>query len=103
MADIVKLKPENARHDNKDQCLIPADRWGECRHDRSIVDERKTEVTCADCGEKLNPIWVLSQLANKESGWFRSRDRYQDEMKRLEERSRTRCQKCGYMTRISRR
>lgn len=65
------------------------------------IDEKLADVTCGGCGVKLNPMWVLSQLMGKESRYARYRDDYQDEMKRLSERRRTKCRKCGEMTAIS--
>ncbi len=65
------------------------------------VDEKFAEVTCGGCGEKLNPMWVLGQLMSRESRYAQFRDGYQEEMKRLSERSRTKCRHCGEMTPIS--
>lgn len=73
-----------------------------CMHfGRFLVDATKAEVTCRDCGEKLNPMFVLGRLASEETRWHESFKRYQGQMKRLNERSRTKCQHCGQMTRIS--
>lgn len=66
-----------------------------------LVDEKAAQVTCGKCGEKLNPMWVLGQLVQKENRWHEHFARYQEEMQRLGERSRTKCQHCGEMTRIS--
>lgn len=68
-----------------------------------IVDESLAEVTCADCKEKLNPIWVLGQLTGRDRQFADAHKTYHEQMKRLSERERTKCEKCGYMTRISRR
>lgn len=76
---------------------------GKCYHRQVLVDEKKAEVECAACHEKLNPMWVLSMLASHESRWHEAGKRYQDEMKRLTERSSTKCNHCGKMTRISNR
>lgn len=73
----------------------------ECFHRRFLVDETKAEVECKDCGEKLNPMWVLRQLAQRENQYHEYHARYHDECKRLAERSKTKCQHCGQMTRIS--
>lgn len=74
-----------------------------CQHRAGFtVDEKLDTVECTGCGEKLNPIWVLQQLSRMETRWHNHHVQYQDEMKRLSERSRTKCQHCGEMTRISR-
>lgn len=67
-----------------------------------VVSESLADVTCVDCGEKLNPMWVLKQLANRDRKFADAHDRYADECKRLTERQRTKCDHCGKMTRISR-
>ena len=72
-----------------------------CFHRRFVVDDTLAEVECADCHEKLSPMWVLRQLAQKENRYHELAARYQDQMKRLAERSRTKCRKCGQMTEIS--
>ena len=64
------------------------------------VDERLAEVTCGGCGEKLNPMWVLEQLCREESRWHELHARYQDELKTLRARRRTKCEHCRQMTRI---
>lgn len=66
-----------------------------------LVREGETEVECGNCGTKLDPMFVLQRLANKETQWRRNAEQYQDEMKRLHERTKTKCQHCGGMTRIS--
>jgi hypothetical protein len=101
------------------RALQLVDRFGECNHrsffrssgDGSlsgqllkvtyVIREGETEVECGNCHTKLDPIWVLRNLAVEESTWARARERYQDEMKRLRDRSYTRCEHCGKMTKIS--
>ncbi len=73
------------------------------KHVTYVVDQAATEVECGHCRAKLNPTWVLVQLAHKESRYQETAKRYHEEMKRLNERSRTECQHCGKMTKISRR
>ncbi len=67
------------------------------------VAESEAEVTCGKCGAKLNPIWVLVRLAHEDRRYLEAQQRYQEEMKRIEERERTKCEHCAKMTRISRR
>ena len=102
VADVMKL-PVRPRRDLGDRMLAPV-AGAKCFHNHTyLIDDRATEVTCSACGEKLNPIWVLLQLMHQESRWHELHARYQDEMKRLNERERTKCQHCGAMTRISHR
>lgn len=75
----------------------------ECRHTGKFkISLAKETCKCMDCGELLSPMFVLSRLMHRESQWIRNRERYDDEMKRLDARSRTRCRHCGKMTKISR-
>jgi hypothetical protein len=76
----------------------------DCQHypGRFVVNESLAEVTCGDCNEKLNPMWVLHQLATRDRNFAEAHTRYHDEMKRLRERHSTKCQHCKKMTRISR-
>ena len=71
-----------------------------CRHPHFEVDEKLAEVTCRACGEKMNPMWVLIQIAHDER---RLTDRLlslRTECRLLEGRVRTKCQHCKKMTRI---
>lgn len=68
-----------------------------------LIREGETEVECSLCGTKLDPMFVLRILAHEESKWMETRKHYQEEMRRLRERERTKCNHCGKMTRISRR
>lgn len=68
-----------------------------------IIDEKLATVECGHCGERLNPMSALSWLAHRDSQFHRAAKRYQEEQRRLAARSRTKCQHCGQMTRISNR
>jgi hypothetical protein len=67
-----------------------------------ILRDGETEVECGNCTTKLDPMWVLQKLAHCEVEWERKRHLARDEMARLSERSKTACEHCGKMTRISR-
>lgn len=74
-----------------------------CSHENFVVDVTKETVECKDCAERLNPMWVLGRLASRDHRFYDAHLRYAEETKRLAERSRTKCDRCGHMTRISRR
>jgi len=103
-ADVVKLKAERREPPDGKLMLVPPP-FGRCQHFNTSfeVDERASECTCLGCGEKVSPMFVLRTLMRHESQWMRTREAYQDEMKRLHERERTKCQHCGHITRISHR
>lgn len=77
-------------------------RPGRCLHNHIEVDEELGTVLCTDCGEKLNPVAVLARFAKEETRWEQRREAAKAEQAKLDLRSRTKCQHCGQMTRISR-
>lgn len=104
--NITRFPIKAKKQPNEDRTLVQpfeVARYGECDHPRFIVDPAKAEVECAVCSERLNPIWVLTRLAGEDRRMENTRERYREEMARLAERSRTKCQHCGEMTRISRK
>ena len=82
--------------------LVPVDA-SKCTHLRSTyeVDVRGGKCRCKSCGAEVSAMFVLEQCMNTESIWHRHHAVYNDEMRRLRERSATKCQHCGKMTRIS--
>lgn len=82
-----------------------ADPIGACRHQDAtyLIGPGAADVECSKCGTRLDPMWVLRQLARHDSRMHSAHSRYHEEMKRLSERTRTKCENCGQMTRISRR
>ena len=65
------------------------------------IDVDAGKCFCGKCQGEVSPMFVLEELMKKESQWMRTMATYQDQMKRLAERSRTKCQHCGEMTRVS--
>ena len=102
--DVIKLHVRNKRQDDGKLFLVPPPRE-KCKHYKGPfeVDDDAGTCKCMECGDDVSPMFVLKRLMNKESQWNRTREKYQDEMKRLSERSKTKCEHCGQMTRISRR
>lgn len=98
--DNVTVLPVKPRDNSTERVLTRVHSF-DCRHQRFIVDDKLAEVTCADCSEKISPIYALLQLCGQENRYHELHARYQDEMKRLAERSRTKCRHCGEMTPIS--
>lgn len=104
-ADVLKLPVKKSEPPDGSRMLAPVPYMGRCSHWNTTfeVDPDAGDCKCLGCGERVTAIFVLKQLMDEESRWMRARAAYQDEMKRLKERERTKCQHCGEMTRISRR
>lgn len=100
-AEVVPIGVE-FKEPGKEQKRVLEVVYPRCFHGPFLIDPEAGEVTCKRCGEKLNPMAVLQRLANKESEYRRVAETYQEQMRRLGERSRTKCQHCGKMTRINR-
>lgn len=102
-ADILQL-PAKFKEPIGDRLLVPVP-VESCSHWRGPfqVDVKGGKCKCLTCGDEVNPLFVLEQLMKQESQWMRTRAAYMDEMKRLDERSRTKCQHCGAMTKVSRK
>lgn len=99
--NVLQLKVPFKRQETNDRVLSVVIA-GKCYHTMGfLLDESLEHVHCKQCNEALNPMFVLKQLANKENHYHATAVRYQEEMARLANRSRTKCQHCGEMTRIS--
>ncbi|MDB6119308.1 MAG: hypothetical protein JWO08_3089 [Verrucomicrobiaceae bacterium] len=101
-AEVVQLGVKYKKPVPEDRFLV-VEHAGCCHFNGPyLIDAKNADVTCGQCKAKLNPMFVLEQLAHQETRWHEHFKRYQEEMSRLKERSRTKCQHCGEMTRISR-
>jgi hypothetical protein len=80
---------------------VPKD--GRCDHlfCQYIVNSKEADVECGRCGTKLNPMWVLGELANHDRRMDDQQKAAQAAAERLDQRRRTKCQHCKKMTRIS--
>lgn len=77
---------------------------GTCMHTRGfLLDDTLEHVRCKTCNEALNPMFVLKRLAHQETKYHELQARYQDELARLSERNRCKCEHCGQMTRIEKK
>jgi len=71
-----------------------------CQHRNIVVDERHNSVECDKCGEKLNPIWVLSRMSIEQSQWWNNLQNMKKQESILEAKQRTKCQHCSKMTKV---
>ena len=102
--NILKLPATFKEPPGGERMLVPVDPRA-CDHFNATyqVDVRGGKCVCLNCKEEVSPMFVLEQLMKQESRWLQTRAAYQDEMKRLAERSRTKCKHCGQITRVSHR
>jgi hypothetical protein len=100
MDNVTRFPVQKKEHD-KTITLAPT-RWAGCQHLRATVDEKLAELTCSDCGEKLNAIAFLAMLANQSTRWDWELERIAKARATLDERKICRCKRCGEMTPIDR-
>lgn len=74
-----------------------------CQHNKYIVDERLEYVECALCGEKLNPMWVMSQLCLLEARYNMRLKHLGKLCEKAGKKNHCKCEHCGKMTKIQRR
>jgi hypothetical protein len=82
--------------------LVHYDPQHPCSHRRVSyrLREGEAEVECGGCGTRLDPLFVLKQLAIEDSLWKQRQRAAVKTAEELAERRRTKCQHCGRMTRI---
>jgi ribosomal protein S27E len=73
-----------------------------CQHTKFIVDEAENFIECGICGEKLNPIWVVMQMASSEHRAIRNLEEIEEIMKKALAKTKCKCQHCNKMTDIVR-
>jgi hypothetical protein len=79
---------------------IFCEKHSNCNHSRTWVDIKKNHITCRDCKVELNPVWVLNEIAHKQS---LLKIRIEEQKKIIElynKKKRTKCEHCGKMTKV---
>ena len=90
MSDIIEISSRK-KADNLDNVFKRMPR--ECYHGIYRVDDSLNIVVCGKCNQELNPMWVLNELARKDST---NRHRLMDlqrELKKTEEKMHCKCDK----------
>ena len=100
-ADVVELKVKHKSPLDKERFFATVEAR-RCAHFGGPfeLDADAGTCKCCECGENVSPMFLLEKMMKKESRWMANRERYLDEMRRLADRSRTKCDHCGKMTRI---
>lgn len=106
LADVVPLPVQHRQPPAENGPMLQAvPMFSRCIHFNTQfeVDVDAAKCRCLGCGLEVSPMFVLEALMRQESRWMQTRAAYQDEMRRLAERARTKCQHCGRITTISHR
>lgn len=74
--------------------------YGGCQHPCFLVDESAAEVTCRDCGQKLNPMWALAKLSQRDSSLIQRWSMLKAHVQLLEGRTKVKCTGCQKMVTI---
>lgn len=76
-----------------------------CQHIRVEIDTKEVELTCKDCGVKVNPVlWIkdsLQYFQRVQNSVNEEREKLKQDKAELENRARTKCQHCNKMTGIN--
>ncbi|WP_107495539.1 hypothetical protein [Thalassobius sp. I31.1] len=90
-----------AKPDPNSKPPVRAVRNFKCKHHNILVDEMRSEVECADCGELLNPIAILARFANQDDNLYWRREALRKEVDSYEDRLRFKCGSCGQVNNIT--
>jgi len=71
-----------------------------CVHGKFEVNDELDYVSCGICGEHLNPMFVLKNLASLESRYNVQIGKLLKKAKEAESKNRCKCEHCGKMTKI---
>ncbi|EKO3439510.1 hypothetical protein NTE19_003402 [Vibrio fluvialis] len=72
-----------------------------CKHAQFMVDQQLDTVECGKCGERLSPVWVLSQLADKETELRRRFSISKALAEEVKDKTKCKCEHCGKITSIA--
>ncbi len=72
----------------------------ECAHRKTKIDTTLSRLVCSDCGEHLNPVEWLAQVAELFEGLAQERARLDTARARYEAKQRCRCEHCGKITKV---
>ena len=70
-----------------------------CRHAKTTIDTTLAELTCDECGSKLNAIEWLAEFAEEYERFQRLRDQYIEARKAYDAKQCCKCEHCNKMTR----
>ena len=78
-----------------------------CDHRSVLIDDELWQITCAKCGEVLDPIAYMVRLAKEESYQNLLVNSYKKEVEelknKLNEINRCKCEHCGKFTKIDKK
>jgi len=76
-----------------------------CKHLRMEINEGAAMVICKDCGRQLDPMWVLSRMADNEGTLLNKIHQQYVRLCNIETavrgKIRTKCKHCGRLTPVN--
>lgn len=70
-----------------------------CQHRKLTVNEGEAMVTCAECGEKIDPMWLITRMANNEATLLKKLHSQYVRLCNIEiairKKTRAKCKHCG--------
>jgi len=94
------ISPFPQKPKTKEKTLTLVSSFAGCQHQRAIVDAALSELECADCHEKLDPIRFLTMMATQSTHWDYEAMQIKKLRADLAARKRCRCLRCGEWTEI---
>jgi len=72
----------------------------QCKHRNISIDQSLYYVKCDDCGEMIDPVYFLHSLALEENHLKWRITELKEELEKLSQKTKCKCDHCGKMTRI---
>ncbi|EKU56861.1 hypothetical protein ACINWC323_2700 [Acinetobacter sp. WC-323] len=84
---------------------FPSKNARKCQHIHVEIDTKAMELTCKQCGVKVNPVmWIKDTMqywSRQQSRLSEQKQQINEDLNELKTRARTKCQHCSKMTAIS--
>lgn len=71
-----------------------------CKHRDVTIDQSLYYVKCNICGETIDPVYFLHSIAMEENVLKWKISELKEELEKLKNKTRCKCDHCGKMTRI---
>lgn len=98
MSNVTELPVANRSVLREPNAVLEVVHSYKCQHGNFQVDEKSAQVTCGLCKEKLNPIWVLMQIATNDRVLRDHWSTMRAEIELMKPRTQTKCKHCQKLT-----